>query len=447
MPANHAVVAALPISAPANSTLLRNLLVQRMAYAVDGAAEAADLVAVDPVTGGTIPIIVCLGRNYLYDPADTTTGHDGVTCLVTSDGKRYKLAAGSDVLCYSVLDRTNTPPGSPALGGAYLITAAPTGDWAGHPDEIGVFTAHDWEFITPEIGRMIYVEDEDGYYRKKPDGTVSNGFGANALSSSSVLPSHMLGGGGRVVWPIENQTTNTPPAVADGVAYIVGPVPTGVWAGHAGKIAHGESGQWIIYPPSEGWIAYDKALDALYKYTGAAWASQTGRFRCLHTLYTSSSTFSKNARCIGVIAYVVGGGGGARGASGNGDPGETSSFGAHCSATGGGGGTASAGGAGGVGSGSDFNETGEAGCFFNGTVTSLSFVGGAPPGAGTRGRGGGMTVNDRAAGGGGGRARKWIPNSSLGATETVTVGAGGASGGAGSNGTAGYVLVLQFIEE
>ncbi len=67
---------------------------------------------------------------------------------------------------FSVIDRLNTPPGSPADGDAYLVTAVAGGDWALHEDEIAVWNAAQgvWEFYVPTEGWIVWVEDEDLYY-------------------------------------------------------------------------------------------------------------------------------------------------------------------------------------------------------------------------------------------------------------------------------------------
>lgn len=64
----------------------------------------------------------------------------------------------------SVLDRIATPPGLPAVGDRYLITAPATGAWAGHEDEIAQWTGSAWTFEVPDPGFATYVEDEDIVY-------------------------------------------------------------------------------------------------------------------------------------------------------------------------------------------------------------------------------------------------------------------------------------------
>ncbi len=443
---NHDAVAALPISSAASQTLVRNVLVKRMPYALADADNPQTLVETDPTTGAVILDILYLGRVFHYDAADTTTAHDGVTCLVTSGGKRYKLAAGSDVVAYAVLSREDSDPASPAIGDAHLVNVAATGAYAGEDNNVAVYTARGWEFIDFGIGRLIYVEDEDAYYRRKVDGSWSAGFGNRSFEAGTVPPSAMIGGGGRVLWEIENQTTNTPPAVTNGVAYIIGPVPTDEWAGNAGKIAHGENSVWVIYAPAAGWRAYDKAITQDYQYSGTAWASATGRLNITLRSYTASATWSKPARLAYIRVTVIGGGGNEKsGADGNGTSGSTSSFGAHCSATGGTGGNISGGtanaAAGGTATGGDINISGNVSNIGQGTsaetiaITGARGVGPFP----SKGQGGASSRSAGSAassGASGACSIKVIDQSVLASTETVTVGSAAQNNG--------FVYVEEF---
>src|SRR4051812_28815846 len=159
MTVNHDAVAAVPTVGNVSKPLLRNVLVARMPYVLGDAESLSNTIAIDPSTGAVIVDVVLLGRVFHYDPSDHTTVADGTTCLVSADGLRYKLAAGTDVFCYAVLDNTiATPPVSPALGDAYLVAAAATGAWAGKSNFIAVKTARGWEFVNFGIGRFVYVE-------------------------------------------------------------------------------------------------------------------------------------------------------------------------------------------------------------------------------------------------------------------------------------------------
>jgi hypothetical protein len=192
--------------------------------------------------------------------------------------------------------------------------------------------------------------------------------------------------------------------------------------------------------------------------------------------FTSSGTWTKDAGLKYVIVEVVGGGGGAEGnglTTPAGSAGGTTSFGSHCSATGGdGGGNGNSANAG-TGSSGDINadggmaegvsQTDSSGIASTGGDSHFSGGGALNDGAGGSdgkyGAGGGSSddyssgsSSNRAGQGGhaGGYSRKLILASALGATETVTVGAGGNGGAAGANGYAGgdggdgIVIVTEY---
>ncbi len=283
MPTNHDAKAALPVTVTAASkTLTRNVLVKRMPYVVTDAELSTDLVAIDPDTGAIIQDILFLGRVFHYDPTDHTTAHDGTTCLVSFEGNRYKLASGTDVFAYAVIDNTLTaPPGSPSIGDSYLVAAGATGAWSGKDNQVAVRTTRGWEFVIFAIGRLLYVKsgtNADTFYRRNAGGSWVSGFGSQTIGANSVKPSALIGKGLR--WFIENQTTNTPPGSPSvGDAYIIGPIPTGAWSGNAGKIAICEVGtSFTIYTPRDGELAYDKALkiDVRFDSGSGAWLSASG---------------------------------------------------------------------------------------------------------------------------------------------------------------------------
>lgn len=79
---------------------------------------------------------------------------------------------------------------------------------------------------------------------------------------------------------------NTPPgSPADGDAYIVGPSPTGAWAGRANRIAVRVGGAWRFLPGNapdgspltigarqEGLTVFDRSADQFRSWTGSAWS-------------------------------------------------------------------------------------------------------------------------------------------------------------------------------
>lgn len=276
MPTHHEAVTALPVGSAASKEALRALIIKRMPMSLAAADDLQNITVVDP-DAATIPLFVAqLGRLFELDAADATTAHDGTTCLVSAEGKRYKVV--SFEYPFSVLDKDLTePPAAPAVGDAYIVGVAATNDWSGKDNQVGVYTERGWNFVTIPIGKLVYVEDETGFYHRNGAGAWTPGIGSLTLGSGVVMPSNIKGGGAKFVWPVENQTTNAPPGdVAEGASYIIGSSPTGAWSGHSGKIAHGENGTWVIYQPANGWFAYDKSLNNYYRFTGSAWVSSQG---------------------------------------------------------------------------------------------------------------------------------------------------------------------------
>lgn len=291
MSTNHDAVAALPISGAPNKTLLRNVLVQRMPYVLGDAENFANVIAIDPDTAATIVDVLYLGRAFHYDPTDTTTTADGTSCLVSSDGLRFKLSQGTDVFCYAVLDNTiATPPVSPSIGDAYLVAAAATGAWAGKSGQVAARTRRGWEFINFGIGRLVYVESVESYYHKTSAGAWVAGIGNQTIGANSVALSAAINFGKRLI--VENQTTTAPPGSPSvGTAYIIGAGATGAWAGQDGKLAICEvASTFTIYQPSNGWAAYDKAQSNEFRHNGSSWVSAIGALLGHGYVFTTSGS-------------------------------------------------------------------------------------------------------------------------------------------------------------
>ena len=59
---------------------------------------------------------------------------------------------------------------------------------------------------------------------------------------------------------VKSATLSAPPGVpADGQRWIIGPAPTGLWAGRATQIAAWQDGAWVFYAPKDGWLAWNEA--------------------------------------------------------------------------------------------------------------------------------------------------------------------------------------------
>lgn len=262
-------VAALIDPDRASRSALLEALEERGAYVIGEDEDSQDLNA------GNIQTIIYKGVIFWFDPADAVTAHDGVTTLVTAEGRRYKADQinGALVRIYSVLDKDLTsPPGSPDEGDAYIVGAAATGDWATEDENIATWTARGWVFSIPNVWDLALVVDEAQFYHYDDGGDWVSGFPALTIADASIsmrkLKYFRLG------VSVENQSTNAPPgAPADGVAYIVGGAPSGAWVGHSLKVAIWEVSEWVFYTPYEGARVYDKALNALYTHNGATWTT------------------------------------------------------------------------------------------------------------------------------------------------------------------------------
>ncbi|MGJ4932181.1 DUF2793 domain-containing protein [Bradyrhizobium sp. HKCCYLS2038] len=274
----HEAVAALPNGANADAAAIRAMCERRFAYVLDTTESASNFVAADPVSGVLPQMLFQNGNGFLLDPLDSTTTADGVTCLVTFDGKRYKTNAVAAP--HSVLSRTTTTqPGSPTVGDTYIIPTAATGAaWSGQDGKIGVYTARGWQFVVSPIGREIYVRDVDAYYHRNASGTWTGGVGTIALLAGSVTLQNVLGANASFTVKVENQTTNTPPASpSPPAAYIIGSSPTGAWAGNAGKLAIClASGTFTIITPVAGDQVYDNARNTTFQFNGSAWVATNG---------------------------------------------------------------------------------------------------------------------------------------------------------------------------
>ncbi len=79
---------------------------------------------------------------------------------------------------------------------------------------------------------------------------------------------------GTLAWQnaVANRTTNTPPGSPSiGDRYIVGPSPTGAWAGNSNYIAQWTGTTWVLFAPSAGQVVFSVADNAWYDYTGSKW--------------------------------------------------------------------------------------------------------------------------------------------------------------------------------
>lgn len=246
---------------------LSNALELRGAYVISEAEDPQDL------STGLIEVLIYLGVVFWYDPLDALTAHDGTSCIVDADGKRFKSdgTAGHNSRLKVVIDKDlSTPPATPDVGDVYIVAAGGTGAWATKDKNFAEYTERGWRFIVPMAFDIAMVVDEALYYHYSAGGAWTSGLPALTIADGSIslkkLKYFPLG------VSVENQTTNTPPgSPADGVAYIVGGTPTGAWVGHSLDLAIYETSGWVFYDGYEGAEVYDKSLDVTYIHNGSTW--------------------------------------------------------------------------------------------------------------------------------------------------------------------------------
>lgn len=286
-------------SGQVNRSGLLTALEKRGAYVI---IAGEDPEALSP---GNVNVLVYGGVLFNYDATDALTAHDGVSCIVTADGKRFKTdqLGNDDSRNTAVLDKDlDTPPGSPTVGDRYIVAAGGTGAWTGKDEQIARFTARGWKFTVPNAWDIAFVEDEGLYYHYDDSGDWVSGLAGLTIADTSIslkkLKYFPLG------VAVENQTTNDPPGgPADGVAYIVGGAPSGAWVGHSLEVAIYETSAWVFYAGYEGARVYDKNLNAHYTHNGATWATPAVD----PEVYVGRMTFNNDAtkEMTGLSGYSV----------------------------------------------------------------------------------------------------------------------------------------------
>jgi len=70
---------------------------------------------------------------------------------------------------------------------------------------------------------------------------------------------------------------NTPPGSPDvNMRYIVGPTPTGAWAGKANQVTAWDGATWQFHVPQPGWLAFVLDENGLLAWSGTAWEATLG---------------------------------------------------------------------------------------------------------------------------------------------------------------------------
>lgn len=110
-----------------------------------------------------------------------------------------------------------------------------------------------------------------------PFSGLKYGWSATTENFASEMDTNLKTIGAVLRLTVQAKTVNDPSTIspANGQAWIVGPSPVGVWAGHAKEIAAYINSSWLFITPKVGWTAYIVAEDAtaIYKGSGPDWTN------------------------------------------------------------------------------------------------------------------------------------------------------------------------------
>lgn len=107
---------------------------------------------------------------------------------------------------------TNTPPGSPTTGVAYIVGGSPTGDWSGHTGKVALYNGSSWTILTPAEGWTAYDQALNSRYDYSGSAWESQAGAIVGAGSSGwqTPPSTSSGGSGNYTYLAGTQATLTP---------------------------------------------------------------------------------------------------------------------------------------------------------------------------------------------------------------------------------------------
>lgn len=89
----------------------------------------------------------------------------------------------------------NAPPSTGADGDMYIVGTSPTGDWAGHPNELAryVLEGQFWQFYTPGVQVQTVINDQDSVLYVYDTVNSPNSWGTVQAGSSTAPVSTLSG--------------------------------------------------------------------------------------------------------------------------------------------------------------------------------------------------------------------------------------------------------------
>jgi hypothetical protein len=93
---------------------------------------------------------------------------------------------------------------------------------------------------------------------------------------------------------LDDSLSAPPGSPAEGDRYIVAASPTGAWTGKGGYVAAWQDGAWMFYAPQKGWRCYIATKTSVYVYDGAAWASIVSELQNLEKLGVGTTADATN---------------------------------------------------------------------------------------------------------------------------------------------------------
>ena len=118
-----------------------------------------------------------------------TTTHLGITLVDQSQSQKEVTVNEALIRIDAILNNgaksktVSTPPSSPASGDLYIVGPSPTGAWSGQANML-VYFDQVWQFITPNTGMFVWVNDVSLIYTYNGSSWVASILGeANTMSN------------------------------------------------------------------------------------------------------------------------------------------------------------------------------------------------------------------------------------------------------------------------